>query len=228
MTGHIRRFIDDERPEIRNSIRRCFGTDEVFARLRSLYGDDFRERNPQDVEDELFTYYATRVRETGGFTFTCPAVVLHPSVERTYFHLIYATRHRKGVEVFKDVEKKSFEFQEEVRAEAEERKEVRKTGQRSLLAAFDVAQPPSHRAVMLRDRYLAAALERINQLRGKRKQVPFDEIWDAAMAFPLVWDSDVKDWIARWQKEKRVKLLNLKAKQRVPQWEEGHIVEFLK
>jgi hypothetical protein len=193
--------------------------------LRQKYGDDFREKNPQEVEDELFTFYAERLRASGQFDFACPAVVLHPDVERTYFHLIYATRHPKGVEVFKGVEKKAFEFQEQVRAEAEQRKETQKTGKQSLFK--DLPQPPSHRAVTLRERYLAAVQKRIEELGAKTKQVRYDDIWGAAMAFPLVWDSDVKELITSWQKSGRVKVLNLPPRHK-PKWGQNHIVEFLK
>lgn len=48
------------------------------------------------------------------------------------------------------------------------------------------------------------------------------------MAFPLVWDSDVKEWIADWKKTGRARVLNLKPNQRVPHLDEGHTVEFLK
>jgi three-Cys-motif partner protein len=222
MTEHIRRFVTPKvtRAEIIDSFRRLFGTDDVFDRISQI-------TDAQDREDELFTTYAGRVRAAGGFAYTCPSVVLHPVGERTYFHLIYATRHRKGVEEFKEVEKAAYPVQERLRAAAEERETIKKTKQPSLFAA-EVDQPPSPRAMTLRRRYLAAARQRIVEVCGKRKQVPFDEIWDTAMAFPLVWDSDVKEWIAEWQKAKRVKLLNLKPKQQAPPWEEGHVIEFLK
>ena len=57
--------------------------------------------------------------------------------------------------------------------------------------------------------------------------MPYDEVWDTALAFPLVWESDVKDWVAERQKKGQIRLLGLQPNQRVPQWEEGHVVEFL-
>ncbi len=221
MTEHIRRFVtpNEDRAQIIDSFRRLFGTDDVFTRVSQI-------PDAQDREDELFTTYANRVREVVKFEFACPAVVLHPSIERTYFHLIYATRHRKGVEVFKKVEKDAFFFQERVRAAAREAEQVRKTGQGSLFAE-EAGEEPSLRAVKLRERYLAAALKRIDEVRAGRKQVAYDEVWDAALALPLVWDSDVKDWVADWQKKGRICIRGLQPKQRVPQWEEGHTIEFL-
>jgi hypothetical protein len=46
--------------------------------------------------------------------------------------------------------------------------------------------------------------------------------------FPLVWDSDVKDWIDERRKAKRLRVLNLATTRHKPTWGENHIVEFLK
>lgn len=222
MTEHIRRFVTpkEDRAQIIDSFRRLFGPEAVFDRVSQI-------TDAQDREDELFTTYASRVREVGKFSYSCPAVVLHPDRDRTYFHLIYATRHRKGVEVFKDAEKAAFPEQERIRAAAEERNAVKKTKQPTLFASVE-DQPPSPRATTLRTRYLAAAQNRIEELRAGKRQVPYDEVWNAAMGFPLVWESDLKDWIREWERTGRAKVLNLKANQRVPQWEEGHVIEFLR
>ena len=40
-------------------------------------------------------------------------------------------------------------------------------------------------------------------------------------------ESDVKEWIAEWQKNNQIRLLGLEPKQKVPQWEKGHVIEFL-
>jgi hypothetical protein len=150
-----------------------------------------------------------------------------PIKDRSYFHLVYATRHPRGVEVFKEIEKKAFVFQDDVRAEAEGRSEYRKTKQRTILSIIDVDQPPSHRAVALRERYLKAAVEKIDHVRVGIKEMTFDDLWGIAMSFPLVWESDVKNWIAEWQKEGRIKPLNL-AKRQKPKRGQNIVLEFTK
>jgi hypothetical protein len=140
--------------------------------------------------------------------------------------VIYATRSRKGVEKFKEVEKAAFPKQEQHRAAAEERALVKKTHQPSLLAELE-DQPASPRAVMLRQCYLKAARNRIEDVRARRVEMPFDEIWDTALGFPLVWDSDVKLWIKEWKSAGKIEVMNLKPRQRVPQWGQGHVVRFI-
>jgi hypothetical protein len=214
MTEHIRRFATgkEKRERILDSFKRLFGSAEVFERVRQI-------NDPQDREDELFMSYAAQVRAVGKFDYTCPAVVLHPDKDRTYFHLIYATRNRKGVEKFKEVEKAAFTEQERLRSAAEERREA------SLFSSLE-NQPPSARVVQLRTRYLKAAEQRLREVCAGRSRVSFDEIWDTALAFPLVWDSDVKDWVKERVRRGELRVLNLGPRQRVPQWGKDHIVEF--
>ena len=55
-----------------------------------------------------------------------------------------------------------------------------------------------------------------------------DEYWATAMSFPLVWDSDVKEWIKDGTRNRLIRMLNLKPKQKVPHLGDGHIVESLR
>ena len=47
------------------------------------------------------------------------------------------------------------------------------------------------------------------------------------MAWPLVWDCDLKDWIAAWQQEGRLTIENMKPRQRVPKLSEGNRLVWL-
>ena len=77
---------------------------------------------------------------------TCvPAIVLHPERDRTHFHLVYGTRHRKGVEVFKDAEKKAMATQETARAAAQERRRQQSTGMASLFGDIAPGLGPLNR-----------------------------------------------------------------------------------
>jgi hypothetical protein len=43
--------------------------------------------------------YADRISVVGGFPYTAVTVVLHPTKNKTHFHLVYATRLMKGEEL---------------------------------------------------------------------------------------------------------------------------------
>src|SRR5262245_64036600 len=88
--------------------------------------------DPQDREDALGRSYAEQVRQAGRYRHTCSAVVLYPEVDRSYFHLIYATRSRRGVQVFKEVERNAVEVMEKARAGEQQRRRVNRTKQPEL------------------------------------------------------------------------------------------------
>lgn len=40
--------------------------------------------------------------------------------------------------------------------------------------------------------------------------------------FPVVWDSDLKDWLAEWKEARKIELPDLKQRERVPKLRSGH------
>lgn len=144
MTGHIRRFLDSPQKETQESFRRLFGSGEFREKIQGLA--------LQDREDAAVNEYARNVKRVGGFTSTCSAIVLHPELDRTHFNLIYATRNPKGIEVFKDAEKKAMEIQELARADARQRKRVTRSGQQDLFSSKDLHDSSHYDS--LRDRTL--------------------------------------------------------------------------
>ena len=217
MTGHIRRFIDAPNDVARESFEQLFGSADYRQRIAGLA--------QQDREDELVEAYIDMVKCTGDYRYVCPAIVLHPETDRTYFHLIYATRSPKGVEVFKSVEKKAMVVMEKARAAAQQRRRVAKSGQQELSFAVEAMQD-SHHYDSLRDRYLEKAKRMVLELLRSRGQVPFDDLWAETLSKPLVWESDLKDWIRQWKKEGTVQVEGMGPRDRVPKREANHRVVF--
>lgn len=209
MTSHIRRFLDSPDEDTQQSLRGLFGSDEFRQRIRGLTKDD--------RDDAAVQEYSRRVKEVGGFTHVCSAIVLNPEQDRTHFHLIYATRNPRGVEVFKAVEKSAMAVQETARGEAQQRAREGRTGQPSLLSSDELHDTSHYDA--LRDRYLRKSMELVVQCLKARGRVPYDEVWALAMTQPMTWESDLKGWIKDWGSSIRVE--GLKPRQRVPQRGEG-------
>jgi three-Cys-motif partner protein len=213
MTDYIQRFIAHPHEQTQKSFEALFGSGDYKSRLQGMTAD-------QDREDVLFRAYAENVRQTGRFTHTCAAIVLYPETDRRYFHLIYATRNRKGVEVFKSVEKQAMEVMEQARADAKQRKRVQRSGQQELFPAEEMA--PSNPVEALRERYLAQARQGVSQLLQSRGRLPYEEVWDTALAYPLVWEADLKGWIKEWRKQGLVRLEGTEPRQRVPRLNENN------
>jgi three-Cys-motif partner protein len=215
MTDYIRRFIDHPIEQTQKSFADLFGSGDFKVRIQKL-------ENHQDREDALLEAYAENIKRTGDFTHTCAAIVLYPEIDRSYFHLMYATRNRKGVEVFKNVEKRAMQMMEQTRAEAKQRKRVKKTSQPELFPAAEM--PHSTPIDQLRFRNMKKAEQSVLELLKSGNRVPYQITWDLALSFPLVWDSDLKNWIKHWKAEGLIKLEGMKPGQRVPKLDGGNLL----
>lgn len=206
MTGHIRRFLDSPQKETQESFRRLFGSGEFREKVQGLA--------LQDREDAAVNEYARNIKRVGGFTATCSAIVLHPELDRTHFNLVYATRNPKGIEVFKDAEKKAMEVQELARAEAHQRKRVTRTGQHDLFSSKELHDSSHYDS--LRDRYIQKTRNAVlHELESKRRLL-YDDAWAIAVSEPLSWESDLKQWIDEWKAEGRLSVEGMQPRQRVP------------
>jgi three-Cys-motif partner protein len=212
MTDYIRRFIEHPQQPTRQQFSALFGSADVKDTVQHL-------TEKQDREDALFQTYADNVRVTGGFQHTCAAIVFHPTKDRSYFHLIYATRHRRGVEVFKGVEQRAMEVQEQTRADAKQRKRVKRTGERELFSGVEM--PHTRPIDTLRDRYLKNARAAVQELLQTSARLPYERVWDLALSYPLVWECDLKDWIKNWKADTSLKLEGMKPREKVPKLDEN-------
>lgn len=209
MTEHIRRFIESPQKQTQESFVKLFGSSQFKDKLTGL--------EEKDREDALVTAYSESVKRVGAFAYTSSAIVLHPTKDRTHFHLIYATRDPKGIEVFKDAEKKAMPVMEKTRDEAQKRGREERTGQTELAFSGTATQDPSVYFQSLRERYTSRARAAVLGLIQSKRHLPYDKAWSAAMTFPLIWESDLKDWLSDWKRTGCLEFTRMKEAQRVPQ-----------
>ena len=214
MTGHIRRFLKEENSY--QSFAELFGSNEYREQIDELSG--------QDLDDALVSAYTEALKHEGSFQYVLPAIVLHPEKDRTHFHLIYATRHPKGVEVFKEIEKRAMAKMEDLRASAQRRLSEERTGQPTLFALQ--TPPPSRHYEELRGRYLDQAKNRV-AARLRSGRVRYDDVWILALNSPLVWESDLKEWISEWRSEGKLDIHGLRPRARVPRLNSSHELVWL-
>jgi three-Cys-motif partner protein len=209
MTEHIRRFIESPQKQTQESFVKLFGSGQ--------FKDELRDLEEKDREDALVTAYSESVKRVGSFAYTSSTIVLHPTKDRTHFHLIYATRDPKGIEVFKDAEKKAMPVMEKTRDEAQKRGREKRTGQTELAFSSMETQDPSAYFQSLRERYMSRARVAVLHLIQSKKRVPYDKTWSEAMTFPLTWENDLKEWLRDLESTGRLEFTGMKENRRVPQ-----------
>ncbi|MBV9070733.1 MAG: hypothetical protein JO093_24070 [Acidobacteria bacterium] len=162
------------------------------------------------------------LRKLGRFTHVAAAIVLDPLISRTHFHMIYATRHLAGLQVFKEVEQKAMGVMVDAQAEAQQKRRVEGTRQDELFGSRDLYNPRHYQS--LRDGYCDKSRRFTLALLQRRKSVSYDVVWKAAISFPLVWESDLKTWIKQWESKGTLRVDGLVGRRRVPQVGQNHIL----
>jgi len=211
MTSWIRRFLSDET----KNFERLLGPG--VQRLRQLKG--------WEQEDEMVRMYAGKIAAAGNFKYTCTLPVLKPDQDAFHFYMIYATRHARGVEVFKETEKSVIPFMHETRAKAQERRRVAESGQYSLLPAE--ARYQEHRFTDFQLRNLAIAKAKLMDMLRGAGRVPYDDAWFTMMQYSAVTDRDLKDWLDDWKSSGCLAFDNLGPNQRFPRKGESQFLVWI-
>jgi three-Cys-motif partner protein len=210
MTSWITRFLSDEA----KGFERLLGND--LRRIRQLEGEE--------QEDEIVRSYANSVRRAGRFKYVCTLPVMKPDQDSFHFHMIYGTRHERGVEVFKDTEKHVIPFMHETRAEAQERRSFEQFGQTSMFNSITRYQERKFTRFRLKNVGLAKTQLR-RQLESLR-DVPFEDAWATAMQYPAVMLSDLQGWLAEWKSDNLLEITNLRPRQRSPQKNQNQVLRW--
>lgn len=209
MTSHIRRFLEDDGKD--------FGALLGAKAMEKMHGLVGQER-----DDAAAFAYADAVHRAGAFPYVCTSLVLNPQRNQTHYHLIYATRHPKGVEVFKQAERNASEFMTVARAGALQRHRIEMTNNLELFDAEEYAGNNDSYLLVLRSRYLkmAHALVEGELRRNPGRPILYDEAWKIACRFPLVWESDLHKWIHTHRD--KVNVLGMKPNQHLPRCQSGN------
>ena len=99
---------------------------------------------PKQKEKHLIGQYRRRLKEIapdrGGVPRTALVPIRYPLRDRTLYHLVYLTRHAKGIAVFMEASEKLDLIQRRARAQAKQENRESRTGQKELFAADENVQ----------------------------------------------------------------------------------------
>jgi len=201
MFDHINRFLDTPDPEV--------SFDDLFG------GPGWKDAIQQSSrrEDAIISLYTERLKAKGGFRFATSTRIKKPLVDRSYFYLVYGTRHTEGVLEFRSVEKKEVSEQERVRLDAQQLERFLKTGQTDLFAGLGFEREDAGVASFESERRenLDKAQQRLLELLNQQRVVTFGDARVDLLQLPLVWDADAKRLVAE-----HAEVLGLIGRQRVP------------
>jgi three-Cys-motif partner protein len=206
MTSHLHRFVKTQNQS------ELFGSAEYVERLRGLSG--------QDLDDEMVAIYSEQLRKVGHYEYVCAAVILRSNIDVPHYRLIYGTRNPLGLAKFKAAEMRAMKLMEPARAQAKLRKFEERTGQSEMFGGNETLGSKFY--VHLRGRYLRLSRSKAFEILSTRKPVLYDTLWKAALANPLVFESDLKGWL---RSDPKISFSNL-GNERAPKAGRGHFVKW--
>jgi hypothetical protein len=201
MYDFINRFANWKNDAYEESLDRCFGT----PNWRSV-------RDSPDRESALVNLYVDQIRRAGRFPYATFSSVLKPLHDRPYFHLVYATRSAKGIEKFREVEKKVVSEQEVVRERAQRENREHRSGQAELEMVLGGS---SRRLQEKREQRLREADARIVAIL-ETGAIGYETLQPQVLELPLVWNSDLNDILVDGHKRGRFLIEGLRPRQRTP------------
>jgi three-Cys-motif partner protein len=185
MSPFISRFIKDNKTDFSDLL----GAD--FPSLRELSG--------AELESAIVEKYCELVKREGRFDYVCSLPVMNPDMDTFNFHLIYATRHWKGIEVFKTVEKRTEKKTHIIRAELQQKDRQSRSGNFELFAP-DVQYKENCYQRLARTNKERARVA-VRTLIETTESVSYDACWGEALQFSAVYESDLRGWIDAWERE---------------------------
>lgn len=180
-----RHLLENPQPSVRASFDPIFGGSSWRSEIEQ------RITGGEDREAAILGVFCNRLRAAGSFEYVTSTRVMQPLAKRTYFYLVYATRHWKGVEEFRSVEEKALEVQEKVRSDAKLEAHEQRSGIPDLFRGESPTGPtPDFHG--RRARSLDAARQRLRELLAKKKAFAAYEAFGCMLEQPLVFPDDAR------------------------------------
>jgi three-Cys-motif partner protein len=208
MYDFVNRQIDNLDPNIQSQLTVAFGGEG--------WKQEIQDRITAGVprETAILDVFMHRLKTMGGYPYVTYTSILKPLAERTYFHLVYATRHWRGLEEFRKAEVDAMEVQERVRFDVRQNVRAQRSGIDDMFAS-NAGETESRRLMERRQVNLGRARAEVESFLSIRSQFATHEVWAVAMAMPLVTIKDAKRILIDLAKVGRVRV-DLRERQRVP------------
>ena len=130
---------------LRSHSQDCFQED-----MLAIFGEipNTEAMTPEEKEVYLVNLYKQRLKQIlpswGGRPRAVSVPVLKPTIDRTLYHLVYLTRHEKGICVFMEASERLDFVQRRTRAQTKQRHREKRSHQLELFSAADSIRVENH------------------------------------------------------------------------------------
>ena len=171
---------------------------------------------PDQRKEILVEGFSENLRQLGGYDYVADTTVLRPLKDRPLYCLIYATRHERGIAVFRDCQVAALIEQSKTRAERKVRHAASSSGQTELFESMHDMGPNETAAFLERERKNAEAT--VKELSpASPDYTTYRELWPAVLARHVVRPRDVNAICAGLRKRGELVFPDWEPNKRVPQ-----------
>jgi len=165
----------------------------------------------EDRKSILVEAFGQSLAKIGSYEFVAETTVLRPLSDRALYCLCYATRHPKGIEVFRDCQLKALQEQAKTRAATKIRHAETVSGQREIFESLH-EMAPNELEQNLAAAKVAAEKTLLDLCPVAPDTARYAEVWPRVLAKHVVRLPDINQMASRLRKE---------GKLHFPDWEDG-------
>ncbi|MDP2329514.1 MAG: three-Cys-motif partner protein TcmP [Reyranella sp.] len=172
--------------------------------------------NTSDRRKEiLINAFSETLERIGQYQFVAETPIYRPLRDRTLYSLMFATRHEKGVEVFRDSQVKALRAQSALRAETKVQTAQRDSGQGEMFASLNEMQRDETEE-FLNDERAAAIHTLANQIPEPPAFAKFGTVMTNVLKRHVVTAVDVRNIAVTMRGEGRLAFPDWQLRKRVP------------
>jgi three-Cys-motif partner protein len=164
----------------------------------------------------LVDAFGESLAKIGDYNYVAETTVLKPLSDRPLYCLCYATRHPKGIEVFRDCQLQALHEQSKARAATKVKHAESVSGQREIFESLHEMAPNDLETKLAAEK--AAAERLLLELTPVApSSVTYEVVWPRVLAKHMVRVPDVNQMAARLRKEESISFPDWERGKRVPQ-----------
>ena len=186
-----------------DSINRFIETDKEEENFNKLFGgtewkEDLNLDQTTDREKSIVNYYKSLLKEKADWNYVTNSIIPYPEKDKTYFHLLYATRHIKGLKKYKKIDYNLLDEQVKARTKAQ-------NGIQQSLFSDDNGLKDPYIAEVKKENVKSIKNDLIGFIK-ENKTIKYTEILDWALEKEMVHENDIRNFILNLQNQNKVKI----------------------
>ncbi len=174
------------------------------------------DATPGKRKEILVEGFGHSLEQMGKYDYVAETTVLRPLKDRPLYCLFYATRHPKGIEVFRDCQVAALKEESKTRASTKVKHVASVTGQGEFFESLhDMA--PDELDIFLEDQRIQAEKTLLELAPNNPYFIAYEKLRAQVLARHVVRNPDVNRIAARLYKEERLLFPDWERRKRVPQ-----------